>query len=50
MNTTLPGPCLLTHRWTALQHITADPNRITQITRAALVLTQWEQNYLKQIL
>ena len=28
---------LFTQHWAALQHITADPNRITEITRAALV-------------
>ena len=40
----------LTQRWAALQHITADPDRTTEITRAALVLTHWEHKYLKQIL
>jgi hypothetical protein len=44
------GFALLTRRWAALQHITASPSRTTQITRAALVLTQWEHKYLKQIL
>jgi len=44
------GFALLTRRWAALQHITASPSRITDITRAALVLTQWEHKYLKQIL
>jgi hypothetical protein len=43
------GFALLTRRWAALQHITASPGRITQITRAALVLTHWEHKYLKQI-
>jgi hypothetical protein len=37
---------LLTQRWAALQHITADPGRITQITHAALVLTQFEHKYI----
>jgi hypothetical protein len=40
------GFALLTQRWAALQHITADPSRITQITRAALVLTQFEHKYI----
>ncbi|HEX6988909.1 MAG TPA: transposase family protein [Bacillota bacterium] len=44
------GFALLTRRWAALQHITASPARATEITRAALVLTQWEHKYLKQIL
>jgi hypothetical protein len=34
------GFALLTQRWAALQHITASPSRATEITRAALVLTQ----------
>jgi hypothetical protein len=40
------GFALLTQRWAALQHITADPGRITEITRAALVLTQFEHKYI----
>jgi hypothetical protein len=40
------GFALLTQRWGALQHITADPGRITEITRAALVLTQFEHKYI----
>ena len=40
------GFALLTQRWAALQHITADPDRTTQITRAALVLTQFEHKYV----
>jgi DDE superfamily endonuclease len=44
------GFALLSRRWAALQHITASPGRTTEITRAALVLTQWEHKYLKQIL
>jgi hypothetical protein len=34
------GFALLTRRWTVLQHTTASPRNITQIVRAALVLTQ----------
>ena len=30
----------------ALQHITADPDRTTEITRAALILTQFEHEYI----
>jgi hypothetical protein len=40
------GLAPLTQRWAALQHITADPDRITEITRAALVLTQFEHKYI----
>jgi hypothetical protein len=40
------GFALLTQRWAALQHITADPDRATEITRAALVLTQYEHKYI----
>lgn len=40
------GFALLTQRWRALQHITASPTRITHITKAALVLTQFEHRYL----
>jgi hypothetical protein len=40
------GFALLTQRWAALQHITADPGRTTEITRAALVLTQFEHKYI----
>jgi hypothetical protein len=40
------GFALLTQRWAALQHVTADPDRITEITRAALVLTQFEHKYI----
>jgi hypothetical protein len=40
------GFALLTQRWAALQHITADPGRTTEITRAALVLTQYEHKYI----
>jgi hypothetical protein len=41
------GFALLTRRWAALQHITASPNRTTEITRAALVLTQFEHKYIR---
>jgi hypothetical protein len=44
------GFALLTGRWAALRHVTASPSRTTEIARAALVLTQWEHKYLKQIL
>ena len=40
------GFALLTQRWATLQHITADPDRMTEITRAALVLTQFEHKYI----
>jgi hypothetical protein len=40
------GFALLTQRWTALQHTTASPRQLTQIVRAALVLTQFEHKYL----
>jgi hypothetical protein len=40
------GFALLTQRWAVLQHITADPDRTTEITRAALVLTQFEHKYI----
>jgi hypothetical protein len=40
------GFALLTQRWAALQHITADPDRTTEIIRAALVLTQFEHKYI----
>jgi hypothetical protein len=40
------GFALLTQRWTTLQRITASPRRTTEITRAALVLTNFEHKYL----
>jgi hypothetical protein len=40
------GFALLTQRWAILRHVTASPSRITEITRAALVLTQFEHKYL----
>jgi DDE superfamily endonuclease len=44
------GFALLARRWAVLQHVTASPSRITEIARAALVLTHWEHKYLRQIL
>jgi hypothetical protein len=41
------GFALLTQRWATLQHITASPSRITGITRAALILTQFEHKYIR---
>ena len=41
------GFALLTGRWRTLQHITASPSKIGDITRAALVLTHFEHGYLK---
>jgi hypothetical protein len=41
------GFALLTQRWAILQHVTASPSRITGITRAALVLTQFEHKYIR---
>jgi hypothetical protein len=41
------GFALLTQRWAALQHITASPRDITQIVRAALILTQFEHKYIR---
>ena len=40
------GFALLTGRWRALQHVTACPQRIGDIARAALVLTHFEHKYL----
>jgi hypothetical protein len=44
------GFALLARRWAVLQHVTASPGRVTEIARAALVLTHWEHKYLRQIL
>jgi DDE superfamily endonuclease len=44
------GFALLARRWAVLQHVTASPSRVTEITRAALVLTHWEHKYLQPIL
>jgi len=41
------GFALLSQRWRALQHITASPSKITEIARAALVLTHFEHGYIK---
>jgi DDE superfamily endonuclease len=41
------GFALLTARWRTLQHITASPSKIGDITRAALVLTHFEHHYIK---
>lgn len=40
------GFALLTQRWRVLQHITASPTKISDIARAALVLTHFEHGYL----
>jgi hypothetical protein len=40
------GFALLTQRWRTLQHITASPGKIGDITRAALVLTHFEHDYI----
>jgi len=41
------GFALLTQRWAILQHTTASPRQLTQIVRAALVLTQFEHKYIQ---
>jgi hypothetical protein len=40
------GFALLTQRWRVLQHVTASPTKISDIVRAALVLTHFEHGYL----
>ena len=40
------GFALLTGRWRTLQHISASPSKITDIARAALVLTHFEHGYI----
>ena len=40
------GFALLSQRWRTLQHITASPSKIGDITRAALVLTHFEHGYI----
>ena len=40
------GFALLTGRWRALQHITASPSKISDVARAALVLTHFEYGYI----
>ena len=41
------GFALLTQRRALLQHTTASPRQLTQIVRAALVLTQFEHKYIR---
>ncbi len=43
------GFALLKGRWRILQHITASPSKIGDITRAALVLTHFEHDHLPEI-
>lgn len=40
------GFAILTQRWRVLQHVTADPSKITNIAKAALVLTHIEHGHL----
>jgi hypothetical protein len=40
------GFALLTQRWRVLLHVTASPTKISDIARAALVLTHIEHGYL----
>jgi hypothetical protein len=40
------GFALLTQRWKTLQHVTASPSKITQITKAALILVLFEHKML----
>lgn len=40
------GFALLTRRWRVLQHVTACPQKIEDIAKAALVLTHFEHRYL----
>ena len=40
------GFALLVTRWKALQHVTISPRRITDLARAALVLTQFEHKMI----
>ena len=40
------GFALLSQRWRTLQHITASPSKISDITCAALVLTHFEHGYI----
>ena len=40
------GFALLTGRWRTLRHITASPGKISDIARAALVLTHFEHGYI----
>ncbi|GAA2915746.1 hypothetical protein GCM10010517_81770 [Streptosporangium fragile] len=41
------GSALLTQRRRTLQRITASPSRISDIVKAALILTHFEHSYLK---
>src|SRR5215470_3544408 len=41
------GFALITGHWRTLQHITASPSKIGDITRAALVLTHFEHGYIR---
>jgi hypothetical protein len=41
------GFALLTGRWRTLQHITASPSKISDIARAALVLTHFEYGSIR---
>ena len=41
------GFALLTQHWAFLQHTTASPRQLTQIVRAALVLSQFEHKYIR---
>jgi DDE superfamily endonuclease/Helix-turn-helix of DDE superfamily endonuclease len=40
------GFAILTQRWRVLQHVTASPSKISDIAKAALVLTHFEHRYL----
>jgi hypothetical protein len=40
------GFALLRERWRALQHVTVSPTSIGDITKAALVLTQFEHKMI----
>ncbi len=42
------GFSLLKNRWRILKHITASPNKISDIAKAALVLTHFEHGYLAE--
>ncbi len=42
------GFALLVTRWKTLQHVTISPRRITDLARAALVLTQFEHKMITQ--
>jgi hypothetical protein len=41
------GFALVTGHWRTLQHVTASPSKIGDITRAALVLTHFEHGYIR---